>query len=85
MLGKYTVCSSYCKQLDSSARPDNIESNVNNIATDTERASEELTTAHTYQRKAGRRMLCLLLIFGVVLAIVLIAVSTTLCWSQFGI
>ena len=54
MLGKYTVCSSYCKQLDSSARPDNIESNVNNIATDTERASEELTTARGLGYRANR-------------------------------
>lgn len=54
---------------------DNIESNVISIANDTQGASEELVQAHNYQRKAGRRMLCLLLIFIVVLAIVLLAVS----------
>lgn len=53
---------------------DNIESNVENIATDTERAAEELTTAHKYQKKAGRRMLFLLLVFGFVLAIIILAV-----------
>lgn len=54
---------------------DNIESNVINVANDTEGASSELTTAHEYQKKAGRRMFILLMIFCVVLAIVLIAVS----------
>ncbi|KAK9898783.1 t-SNARE [Cystobasidium minutum MCA 4210] len=53
---------------------DNIESNVISVANDTQGASEELTSAHNYQRKAGRRALCLLLIFIVVLSIVLIAI-----------
>ena len=48
---------------------DNIESNVISIANDTAGASSELTTAHAYQRKAGRRMLCLLMIFCIVLAV----------------
>jgi len=53
---------------------DNIESNVIAIANDTENASSELTTAHRYQRKAGRRLFCLLMIFCIVLAVVLIAI-----------
>lgn len=53
---------------------DNIESNVINIANDTAGASTELTKAHEYQRRAGRRMLCLLLIFVFVLTVVLLAV-----------
>jgi len=53
---------------------DNVESNVNSIATDTEGASVQLTQASDFQRKAGRRMLCLLMIFVIVLAIVLLAV-----------
>lgn len=62
---------------------DNIESNVISVANDTQGASEELTSAHDYQRKAGRRALCLLLIFIVVLAIVLIAVSLCLLRLEF--
>lgn len=54
---------------------DNIERNVISVANDTQGASEELVSAHEYQRKAGRRMLCLFLIFVFVLAIVLLAVS----------
>jgi len=53
---------------------DNIERNVISVANDTQGASEELVSAHEYQRKAGRRMLCLFLIFIFVLAIVLLAV-----------
>lgn len=54
---------------------DNIETNVRNVAQDTRGASVQLTEAHAYQRKAGRRMLCLLLIFIIVITIVLLAVS----------
>ncbi|OBZ71235.1 Syntaxin pep12 [Grifola frondosa] len=53
---------------------DNIESNVSSIAVDTSGAAEELTTAHEYQRKAGRRALCLMLILVVVICVVLLAV-----------
>lgn len=45
---------------------------------DTSRAAEELTTAHEYQRKAGRRAACLMLILIVVVAIVLLAVRVLL-------
>ncbi|WWD15826.1 hypothetical protein CI109_100250 [Kwoniella shandongensis] len=54
---------------------DNIESNVTSVARDTSSAAEELTTAHEYQRKAGRRMACLLIILIIVIAVVLLAVS----------
>ncbi|WWC69565.1 uncharacterized protein I206_103508 [Kwoniella pini CBS 10737] len=54
---------------------DNIESNVTSVARDTSSAAEELTTAHEYQRKAGRRMACLLVILVIVVAVVLLAVS----------
>lgn len=53
---------------------DNIESNISSIAVDTAGAAEELTTAHEYQRKAGRRAICLMLVLIVVVAVVLLAV-----------
>ena len=54
---------------------DNIEMNISSVAVDTGAASEELTTAADYQRRAGRRAACLLLILVFVVAIVLLAVS----------
>ena len=54
---------------------DNIELNVSSVAADTGSAADELRTAAVYQRKAGRRAACLLLIVVFVLAIVLLAVS----------
>jgi CHASE3 domain sensor protein len=59
-------------------KADNIESNITSVAQNTSSASEELTTAHEYQRKAGRRMLCLLIILVVVILVVLLAVSPLL-------
>ena len=56
--------------------PDNIESNISSIAVDTSGAADELTTAHEYQRKAGRRAACLMIILVVVVAIVLLAVRS---------
>lgn len=53
---------------------DNIETNVQAVARDTHGASTQLTEAHAYQRKAGRRMFCLLLVFLLVLTVVLLAV-----------
>ncbi|SOV09907.1 related to PEP12 syntaxin (T-SNARE), vacuolar [Ustilago sp. UG-2017a] len=53
---------------------DNIEFNINSIAENTAGADRELVVAHEYQRKAGRRCLCLLLVVGFVVAIVLLAV-----------
>ncbi|KAE8258200.1 hypothetical protein A4X13_0g1837 [Tilletia indica] len=52
---------------------DNIEYNITSIATNTGAADRELVTAHEYQRKAGRRALCLLLVVGFVIAVVLLA------------
>ncbi|KAI8986176.1 t-SNARE [Trametes punicea] len=53
---------------------DNIESNISSIAVDTAGAAEELTTAHEYQRRAGRRALCLMLVLVVVVCVVLLAI-----------
>ncbi|KAK0449274.1 t-SNARE [Armillaria borealis] len=53
---------------------DNIESNMSSVAVDTSRASEELTTAAEYQRKAARRAACLMIVLVIVVAIVLLAV-----------
>ncbi|KAN0065312.1 SNAP receptor [Thecaphora frezii] len=53
---------------------DNIEFNITNIAENTDGADRELVVAHEYQRKAGRRAACLLLIVGFVIAIVLLAI-----------
>ncbi|RSH91230.1 hypothetical protein EHS25_009529 [Saitozyma podzolica] len=53
---------------------DNIESNVTSVAQNTSSAAEELTTAHEYQRKAGRRMACLLLILVIVVIVILLAI-----------
>jgi len=55
---------------------DNIERNVSSIATDTQEASQQLTTAADYQRRAGRRAACLMLIVAVVVAVVLLAVRS---------
>lgn len=65
---------SFCKFKFSSGVADNIEYNITSVATDTSRASEELTTAAEYQRKAGRRAACLMIILVIVVAIVLLAV-----------
>lgn len=54
---------------------DNIENNVASVSDDVRSAGGELTTAHESQRKAGRRMICLVLILVLVIMIVLVAVS----------
>jgi len=53
---------------------DNIEGNISSVEVDTGAASQQLTTAAVYQRKAGKRAACLMLVLVVVVAIVLIAV-----------
>ncbi|KAH8096915.1 t-SNARE [Phellopilus nigrolimitatus] len=53
---------------------DNIESNITSIAVDTSGAAEELSTAHAYQRKAGRRAACLMIVLVIVICVVLLAV-----------
>jgi len=51
-----------------------VESNINSVALDTSGAAEELNTASAYQRKAGRRAVCLMVILVIVVAVVLLAV-----------
>ncbi|KAH8114818.1 t-SNARE [Phellopilus nigrolimitatus] len=53
---------------------DNIESNITSIAVDTSGAAEELSTAHAYQRKAGRRAACLMIVLVIVICVVLLAI-----------
>jgi len=53
---------------------DDIGNNILSIRDDTGGAATELTTAHEYQRKAGRRAACLSLILAVVVAVVLLAI-----------
>lgn len=53
---------------------DNIESNIASVESNTREADRELVTAADYQRKAGRRAACLMIILVVVVAIVLLAV-----------
>ncbi|UZJ56866.1 hypothetical protein CBS101457_006186 [Exobasidium rhododendri] len=53
---------------------DNIEYNVSSIATNTGAADRELVSANDYQRKAGRRAACLLVIVGFVISVVLLAI-----------
>jgi len=53
---------------------DNIESNISSIAVDSSGAAEELSTASEYQRKAGRRAACLMIVLVFVVAIVLLAI-----------
>ena len=62
--------------------PDNIESNISSIAVDTAGAAEELTTAHEYQRKAGRRALCLMMVLVIVIAVVLLAVRILFAFAR---
>lgn len=57
---------------------DNIENNVSSIAVDTSGAAQELTTAHEYQRKAGRRAACLGVVLIIVVVVVLLAVRAAL-------
>ncbi|TXT14393.1 uncharacterized protein COLE_00586 [Cutaneotrichosporon oleaginosum] len=60
--------------IDSQLTPDNIESNIVNVHAHTTSAAEELTSAHEYQRKAGRRMACLLIILAIVALFILLAI-----------
>lgn len=51
---------------------------MTSVAVNTAGANEELTTASDYQRKAGKRALCLMLVLVIVICIVLIAVRIAL-------
>lgn len=61
------------------ATTDDIGNNIFSVANDTEDAGRELVTAHEYQRKAGRRAACLMLVLVVVVGVVLLAVSPAFC------
>ena len=63
---------------------DLVEHNVDNVAMDAEGAARELSQASEYQRKAGRRAACLMIILVVVTAIVLLAVSICLTVLSSG-
>ncbi|KAJ7646209.1 t-SNARE [Mycena rosella] len=53
---------------------DNIESNISSVAVDVSSGADELRTASDYQRKAGRRAACLMIVLVVVTAVVLLAI-----------
>lgn len=53
---------------------DNIESNIYRVSGATKDAAGELSKALRYQRRSGRRTLCLLMIVGVILAVVLLGI-----------
>ncbi|KJA26041.1 hypothetical protein HYPSUDRAFT_64255 [Hypholoma sublateritium FD-334 SS-4] len=55
-------------------RPHNIELNISSIAVDTASASQELTTAADYQRRAGKRAAYLMFILAIVAGVVLLAI-----------
>ena len=57
------------------SQKDNVESNIQVVATDTGAAAEQLRIASDYQRKAGRKAACLMLIIVIVVAVVLVAVG----------
>lgn len=54
---------------------DNVESNISMVEVDTHGASQELRTAAVYQRRAGRRAACLMIVLTIVTAVVLLAVG----------
>ncbi|KAJ7727388.1 t-SNARE, partial [Mycena metata] len=52
---------------------DNIESNISSVAVDVESGASELHTASEYQRRAGKRAACLMIVLVIVTAVVLVA------------
>ena len=64
---------------------DNVENNIESVATTTGDAATELSSAAEYQRKAGRRAACLMLILVFVVAIVLFAVRPAYTVSTLGL
>ena len=64
---------------------DNIEYNIGNLATNVHGADRELLQAHDYQRRNGRRTLCLMIILALVVAVVLIAVRMLILTLAFGL
>ncbi|KAJ7439965.1 t-SNARE [Mycena latifolia] len=53
---------------------DNIESNISSVAVDVSSGADELHTAADYQRRAGRRAACLMIVLVIVTAVVLLAI-----------
>ncbi|KAJ7827194.1 t-SNARE [Mycena leptocephala] len=53
---------------------DNIESNISSVAADVSSGPDELHTASNYQRTAGRRAACLMIVLVIVTAVVLLAI-----------
>ncbi|KAJ7064869.1 t-SNARE [Mycena amicta] len=53
---------------------DNVESNISSVAVDVQSGADELSSASEYQRRAGRRAACLMLVLVFVTAIVLLAI-----------
>ncbi|CAE7115532.1 unnamed protein product [Rhizoctonia solani] len=62
---------------------DTIEDNVNTVALDTSDAADQLNQASEYQRRAGRRAACLMLVIVIVICVVLIAVRITILSLEF--
>ncbi|KAL0576221.1 SNAP receptor [Marasmius crinis-equi] len=74
MLGALLLLRIWLRRAHTLLKLDNIDYNISSVAADTENAASELRTAHDYQRRAGRRAACLMIILTVVVAIVLLAV-----------
>lgn len=62
---------------------DTIEDNVTVVATNTTSAASELDQASEYQRKAGRRAACLMLVLVIVICVVLVAVRIAILSLKF--
>ncbi|KAG8763147.1 hypothetical protein FRC12_008684 [Ceratobasidium sp. 428] len=60
-----------------------IEDNVTIVASNTSNAATELDQASDYQRKAGRRAACLMLVIVIVICVVLIAVRIAILSLMF--
>ncbi|KAF8755322.1 Glycosyltransferase like family [Rhizoctonia solani] len=62
---------------------DTIEANVDSVALDTRDAAQQLEQASEYQRKAGRRAACLMLVVVIVICVVLVAVRIVILSLEF--
>ncbi|ELU38246.1 SNARE domain-containing protein [Rhizoctonia solani AG-1 IA] len=62
---------------------DTIETNVDSVALDTRDAAQQLEQASEYQRKAGRRAACLMLVVVIVICVVLVAVRIVILSLEF--
>ena len=83
MLGQFLdACDDIHVTYDAPPSSENIEANVTNSSRHVREANEELGQASEYQRKAGRRALCLMIVVVIVVAIVLLAVSVITYYHQ---